>query len=319
MRGPRLLSLFCLVLLAGCRLGDPVSFFAEDRAVEQAVALLKERVGGGKVRALGITVDPYQVALKAQDPKDKRQVNEWRVARVSLAGVNWERQIGPDLVKLDLVNPNLEDNLFDLDFVDIPATDRLIRAALERAKVEGAARVSRMEIVRQAYIIPAPASGPVRWSVSVTSDRESAQVFADSKGAIIRADLTNTNRAKTLDLLQELDQAAEAGRAFRTALGEGPVLLKVNVSSKSVGFETNRVDRSYPLALSGGLFAREVYAWNLNGLSRAIGSVNADVAMGQAPLAAFGAEEIDWSVLLPLVAAAKEQLGMPKGRVTDIA
>jgi hypothetical protein len=46
--------------------------------------------------------------------------------------------------------------------------------------------------------------------------------------------------------------------------------------------------------------------------------VNADVAMGSAPLAAFGVEEIDWSVLPPLVAAAKDQLGIPKGRVTDI-
>jgi hypothetical protein len=44
MRGVRLLPLFCLLLAAGCRIGDPVSFFNEDKAIEQAVAMLKERV-----------------------------------------------------------------------------------------------------------------------------------------------------------------------------------------------------------------------------------------------------------------------------------
>jgi len=314
----RVLPLLCLVLLAGCKIGDPGSFFDEDKAVEQAFAVLKERMGDSKVRALGIVVTPDQVALRAQDPKDKRHVDEWRVSRVSMAGISWERQSGPDPVKLDLINPNLEDNLFDLDSVDIAATNKLARAAIERAKLEDTARVSRMEIVRQVYIIPAPASGPVRWSVSVTSDREAAQIFADASGAIIRADLTNTNRAKNLDLLQEIDQVAEAGRAFRAVLGEGPVLLKVNVTSRSVGFETNRPDKSYPIPLSGSLSAREVYTWNLNGLARAMGSVNADVAIGNAPYAPFGVEEIDWAILPKLVTAAKEKLGMPKGQVTDI-
>ena len=318
MRGARLLPLFFLILLAGCRLGDPISFFDEDKAVEQAFAMLKERMGNSKVRALSIVVTPDQVTLRAQDPKDKRHVDEWRVSRVSMAGISWERQTGPDPVKLDLINPSLEDNLFDLESVDIAATNKLARAAIERAKLEDAARVSRMEIVRQVYIIPTPASGPVRWNVSVTSGREAAQIFADASGAIIRTDLTNTNRAKNLDLLQELDQTAEAGRAFRAVIGEGPVLLKVNISSRTVGFETNRQDKSYPMPLSGSLSAREVYTWNLNGLARAIGSVNADVALGNAPYAPFGVEEVDWTILPQLVVTAKDQLGMPKGQVTDI-
>lgn len=318
MRGARLLPLFFLILLAGCRLGDPISFFDEDKAVEQAFAMLKERMGNSKVRALSIVVTPDQVTLRAQDPKDKRHVDEWRVSRVSMAGISWERQTGPDPVKLDLINPSLEDNLFDLESVDIAATNKLARAAIERAKLEDAARVSRMEIVRQVYIIPTPASGPVRWNVSVTSGREAAQIFADASGAIIRTDLTNTNRAKNLDLLQELDQTAEAGRAFRAVIGEGPVLLKVNISSRTVGFETNRQDKSYPMPLSGSLSAREVYTWNLNGLARAIGSVNADVALGNAPYAPFGVEEVDWTILPKLVVTAKDQLGMPKGQVTDI-
>lgn len=318
MRGVRILALFCLVFFAGCRIGGPVSFFEEDKAVEQAVAMLKGRMASDKIRALSITIEPANVTLRAQDPKDKRHVDEWRVSRLSMAGISWERQSGPHPVKLDLINPDLEANLFDLDSIDIAASDKLARAALERAKLEDKARISRMEILRQTYIIPAPASGPVRWSVSVTSARESAHVFADARGTIQRADLANTNRAKTLDLLQELDQVADAGRAVRTALGEGPILLKVNISSKSVSFETNRPDRSYPLPLSGSLSAREVYTWNLNGLGRAIGSVNADVAIRDAPYAPFGVEEIDWAVLPSLVVAAKEQLGMPKGRVSDI-
>ena len=34
MRRSALLALLFLVLLAGCRIGDPISFFAEDKAIE---------------------------------------------------------------------------------------------------------------------------------------------------------------------------------------------------------------------------------------------------------------------------------------------
>lgn len=156
MRRSALLALLFLVLLAGCRIGDPISFFAEDKAIEQAFAMLKERMGTSKVRALSVTITPGEVALRAQDPKDKRHVDEWRVSRMSMAGISWERQSGPSPVKLELINPNLEDNLFDLDSVDIAAAGRLARAATERARLDDPARVSRMEIVRQVYIIPAP-------------------------------------------------------------------------------------------------------------------------------------------------------------------
>ena len=65
MRRSALLALLFLVLLAGCRIGDPISFFAEDKAIEQAFAMLKERMGTSKVRALSVTITPGEVALRA--------------------------------------------------------------------------------------------------------------------------------------------------------------------------------------------------------------------------------------------------------------
>jgi len=310
------LILCCGILLASCRVGDPGSLYNDPEGLAEVLALIKTRVGEHP-RVLAVAVEPGGISIKAQDPGNRRHIDEWRTGRVSAAGIYWDRLSGPSPVSLDLLNPDLEANLFDLDEVTFAALPALVRAAVARARLDDPARVTRMEIARPVFILPTPSSGAVRWSIHVTSGRESAQVYADPKGNILNADLGDTNRAKTLDILKEPEFVADAVRALRASVGAGPVLVKVAISAHSIGFETNIPDKNYPLPMSGSLSPREVYTWNLSGLHRAIGSINTDAALGvrNAP---FGVDEADWSVLPKLFAAAKEQLGMPKGRITDV-
>jgi hypothetical protein len=54
--------------------------------------------------------------------------------------------------------------------------------------------------------------------VHVDSGREQADIFADAQGAIVGADVSGTQRAKTLNILNEPDLAAEEPRRFATVL-----------------------------------------------------------------------------------------------------
>ena len=302
------LALCGAVLLLGCRLGDAPSFFAEDNPVPQAVDAIKARIGG-PLRALGVVIAPDEITLRIQDPRDRRHVDEWRLDHVNTGLVSWDRLSGPQPFRLDLVNPDLEANLFDLDEVDFSALGRLIPAAFERAGLEDAAHIARMEIARQVVILPAPSSGAVRWTVSVRSERETAEIVADAHGTIIGADLANTRRAQSLNIFQHTELAADAARAFRAAVGAAPRLKQVNIGTQTISFTV--VDPERPKATAG-------YVWNLGGLRRSLDGVNADGMMGTQSFVPFSVDDVDWTVLPKVVAQARPALDMPEGAVTDI-
>jgi hypothetical protein len=309
--------LACLVMLAGCRFGEAVSFFDEDNAIEQAIGTFRERMGA-PARVLNISIAPDQITIRAQDASNRSNINEWRLIRMHVAAINWERVSGPSPHKLTLINPDLEANLFELDEIDLAAASTLARMSVERAALANKARVTRMEIARQVFIVPRPSSGEIRWTIDVSSERELVQVFSDARGTIVGMNVDGTLRAKNLDILRELTLVADAARAFRFILGTDQILTQVNISSRSIGFETNLPDPSFPVAVSGSLSTRRVYTWNLNGLQRALGAVNADAATPIATKAPFGVDNVDWTALPKLAATAKEQLAMPDGRVTGI-
>jgi hypothetical protein len=316
----RLLRLAALLVgvvsLSGCRFGDAISFFDEDNAINGAAQVLRERIGA-PVRMLNVAITPDRVAFRVQDPNNRNHIDEWRLDRMSLAWINWERLSGPNPYQITLVNPDLEANLFELDEVDLASATKLAREAIERAALKDKASVMRMEIARQVYVLPSPASGEVRWTVDISSGRESVQVFADARGAVTGMNVDGTERAKNLDILRELTLAADAARSFRYVLGPDAILMAVSVTPHNIAFETNVADPSSPIPVSGGLTARRVYLWNLNGLQRAIAKISVDNALG-ARGEAFSIDDVDWSALPKLAAAAPAQLSMPQGRVSGI-
>lgn len=316
-RLPAMLAcLACLAVLTGCRFGGSVSFFDEDNAIERAVASLKARIGA-PVRVLELTIGPDHVTIGAQDPANRNRIDQWRLERMNVAWINWDRTSGPSPYEVTLVNPDLEANLFDLDEVDFDASIKLARAAIERAGLAGKSRVTRMEIARQIYILPKPSSGEIRWTIDVSSGRESVQVFADARGAIVGMNVSGTDRAKNLDILRDLNLVADAAQTFRYILGTDAILTAVSINSSSIGFETNVIDPSPPIPVSGSLSASRAYTWNLNGLQRAISRINADAALG-ATRNVFSVDDADWKLLPKIAAAAAGQLSMPQGRVTGI-
>jgi hypothetical protein len=302
----------CLLLLTGWRLGTPLSFFEEEGAIAKAVSDLS-KAGERFNRVISIDVTPTEIRIEAQDPNEKRHVNTWRIIRMNIRSLNWEAHKGPEPVQLNLINPDLEANLFDLANVDFKAADKLMRDAIKRAELEDAASITSMEIRRQLFLLPNPSSGDVRWTVSVGSGRENASLVADARGNIVRVDFAGTNRAKTFNLLRSLEMLPDAAVAFAQTVGIEPVLIKARVSSRGVTFETNIEEKS---ALFVSLKQRQVFNWNLNGLTRSLGNVDTSQYFGAEP--PFSVKDTDWSLAGELVRRAKDALGMADAELTEI-
>jgi len=305
-------ALLCALLLMAFRIGGPVDLFDDETGFQLALAQLKSSIGE-HARALSVEIEPSYISMQIQDPTDRRHVNEWRITRLTVYQVMWDRLSGPSPVSLNLINPNLEENLFNLDDVDFGATTKLMKASLARAGLEDPGRVNRMEIKRLTAIIPVPSSGDVRWTVRVSSGRESALIYSTVKGAIFRADLGDTNRARNLNMLQRPEMVVDAVRDLREQVGSKPVLLKADFAMSYIGFETTIPDKGSIVASSDHA-ARATYTWNLNGLQRGYGSSGLQAAPG----APFSVDEVDWPALPKVVAAARDKLAMPQGRISDI-
>jgi hypothetical protein len=310
-------ALLCLASLAGCRFGEPANPFSDDTAIERAIATLRRDIGG-PLRVLNLSIEPEQIVIRVQDRNNRTHVDEWRLDRVNMVAVSWDRVSGPLPYQLTLVNPDLEANLFELGEIDFSAAPALARAAIERAKLSGKPQVTRMEIARQAFLLPSPASGEIRWTVDINSERESMQVFADAHGAIVGMNVDGTERAKSLDLLRNFDMTSEAARAFRFVFGPDRILTRVNIAPQSVSFETNVSDPSPPVPVTGSLSARRTYVWSLNGLQRAMARISADAATPNLRAGTFGIDDADWTKLPAIVAAAPQELSMPQGKVTGL-
>jgi hypothetical protein len=307
-------ALVGIALLAACGRAQ-AGFIDDDAALGSAITALRAALGDHP-RVLRIVLDPNGVAIEVQDPRNRNHVDRWRYGAVSLLGlVPVKRLTGPQPVDLQLVNPDLEANLFDLDAVDLAAAPRLAKDAVARARMQDPGVVTRVEIARQTFILPKPSSGDVRWTLHVDSGRERADVYANARGVIVGADLGGTQRAKTLDLLREPALAADAAAAFRAAAGAGPVLTEVSVDAKTVGFHTNIRDHSMA-RLGFGLPATAVYTWDLNGLQRRLGNVDMNAQMGTAGPAPFGVDEVNWTILATLAQDALAKAALPHASVT---
>ena len=308
--GPRALVLLgCVVFLTAWRIGPPLTFLEEEGAIARAVETLRAK--GGFERVLSIDIVDGQVSIEAQDPNSVRHVNRWTLTKHNIRSLHWEETDGPDPVPL--VNTDLESNLFDIKQVDFAAAEGLIKEALARAAFEDPARVDRMRVERQLFLLPKTSSGDVRWSVSVRSDRESARVFADAKGRVTGLDLTYTDRGRTFNLLTSLDRLPEAASAFAEAVGTEPVLVEAEITLRGVWFKTTLEDKNPDFV---GLKQRQTFSWGISGLARGSGTTDTSSFFWED--APFAVTEADWSMAPALVQKARDALDMPDAAVDDI-
>jgi hypothetical protein len=226
-------------------------FIDDNTAFSLAISVLRSAIGG-HARALRIEGDGDGIEIEAQDPHNPNHIDRWRYGIVNYLGMIPLRHLtGPEPVDPTLTNPNLEANLFDLDGVAFSAAPKLIETAIARARLQDPAKVTHIEIQRQTFLLPEPSSGDVRWTLHIDSGRERAEIIANAQGVVVGADLSDTQRAKILNILQEPDLAAEAAAAFRETVGAQSVLTRVGIEPKAISFGTNMRDQSLAMLGSG--------------------------------------------------------------------
>jgi hypothetical protein len=304
----------CAPLLLACG-SARASFLDDAAALDDAVATLRP-VLGTHPRVLRIEIDAKTVVIEAQDRHNPRHVDRWRCAD-RIFGIIPMRVSGPEPVDLALLDPDLEANLFDLDVVDFSAAAKLGKEAIARAKLEDQAGVTHMEIARQVTILPQPKARDVRWTLSLASGREHAEVYADAKGRVIGANLSGTQRARTLDILREPALVIEAAASFRSLIGAGPMLTEVGIEPKSVSFGTNIHDEAFGKLLPG-MPATQRFTWTLDGLARRLGAIDVNAQMGTQGPAPFAIDDVDWTILAKLEADALARLALPKARIAHL-
>ena len=311
------ISLLAGALLLAAGAPTQAGFLDDNARLSAAITALRGALGDHP-RVLRIEIEADAVAIEAQDPRNRSHVDRWRYGATRLVGVvPVTRLTGPQPVALQLINPDLEANLFDLDAVDFSAAPKLFAAAVARVKLQDPAAVTRVEIARQTFILPRPSSGDVRWTVRVGSAREHAEVYANAQGAIVGMNVGETQRAKTLNLLDEPALAADAAAAFSRAVGTGAVLTAIGIDERSVSFRTNIQDQGMA-RIGFNLPATASYGWDLSGLHRGLGNFDVSAQMGSAGPPPFSIDDVDWTILAKLEQAALARAAIAGARVKHL-
>jgi hypothetical protein len=139
-------------------------------------------------------------------------------------------------VQLNSLERNLSGTLFDLDEINLAATESLAKTAVERIAVEGG-KVTKMTIERGLSLATdMTKSGTVRWEVTVEGTRESASATADTKGTILGLDLSQTSRAANWSAFSP-QTLSEATQRIKEVFGGKVKMLEITIYDKYVMFK----------------------------------------------------------------------------------
>ena len=146
-----------------------VSYYEGTHAAD-AIAQIRAKVGE-PFRVVNIDIDDDTVRLKAQDPKNKENVDEYEIENGKLEPPKPVRLIATD-------QKTLEANLFDPTDVDLSKVPDLLREANEKVQLEGR-KLSDVTIARDMF----EGGRPVMMDVNYRGTRKTGYLRADRHGA----------------------------------------------------------------------------------------------------------------------------------------
>jgi hypothetical protein len=194
----------------------------EGGTAQDAGEAFKKKLGGS-VKALSLELEREVAILRAQDPNKPQNVDEYRYVRGIV--------MGPNPIQLNLLERNLDQTLFNLEEINLAATEALAKAAVERTAVEGG-KVTKMMIERGlSFATDMTKTGTVRWQITVEGTRENASATADVKGNILGVDLSQTSRAANWTAFSA-DILRDAAPRIKEALGEKVRVVEITIYEK---------------------------------------------------------------------------------------
>lgn len=260
---------------------------------------------GRQTPVYAVRIEPDEITLQVQGPDRPGTVDEWSIGRFQRLGFGFENVRGPRPVTPHTFIDDVTRGFFAFSAADLERVPSLVREAIDRAALQDAASVSSIEIARRISILPNPGYGPVRWTLAVVSARETATVTADEAGRIVAADLSGTERARTLSLIKEDDWPKDQAITDLTeALGPTRRIRELTVYDKYVS-----LDADHPTAAEQTIG----YSWDLSGV-RSMG-IAMPIFPGTPDTASFLLEEVDFARLTAVRDAARKAWGEDGARI----
>lgn len=305
--GHKSFVIVCALALAACaRKAAPTLF--ENNGATAAVQQITARLHP-PVRVLQIDITPSSLSMLVQDPGAPTRVVEYRYNQSDFVFFKHTSVSGPREVQPQLINPKLEENLFNLETVNLAAVPGAVQEAIKQTALEGGGAVERIEIKRTIGIFPALHNGDVEWMLAVRSPRETASAYADARGHVNRLDLSGTERARNVDFTEGgvlLDQVL--GEIRETFGGDKPVFVKMSVHPKRIWFQVRETEPPHRVKRQiGDLDGLHDDGYADVGLNQLIDKMQrkGPATEGQC----FSLDEIDWSRLPEMRQGAIQQMG----------
>ena len=213
-------------------------------------------------------------------------------------------------MRLNLINPNLEENLFDLTQVNFAAVAETVREAARRVALDGGGVAKTVHIQRRVGILP-PSSGDIEWNIFVGGPRESASAYANAQGRIRRLDLGGTRRAQTLDYTKDVKTLADTIAEIRDQFGSEPIFNHFRVMRLNVAFSVR--DSKDSNEIHG-------YSCDLNGVRQSFDdAMNIKISrLTEEKREFFSIDDADWSLVAAMCKTAREKINLPHPNIHSI-
>lgn len=302
----RLLVLAIIVVLfASPSLAQAPNYLNDQAMFAKGWSELVEKIGSA-VDVAEIVIRPDAIEVQARAAEGGPRIDRWRASYRTILSITLHRVSGPQPERPSTPVGNVESGFFPL--ASVP-TDRLwpiLEAAKTRVRLDDPGQVTAVRIGRLMTILPNPAYGEVRWTISVASPRETASVTTAADGQIMGVDLSGTNRGRNRNFLEQDEwPLADAQASFRSVIGANQEVYEIDISKSTITMKA--VSRASATAMTGwfwdgGTFRRDF-----------IDSPNFELLRNNGNLP-FSLDEIDIAKLPAILKAArdKEPTGNPR-------
>lgn len=224
--------------------------YFEGDAAQTAATSIKDEIGKPfKVVEVFITEDEFRI--KAQDPNNPKNVDEYKYA----AGF----VVGPNPVQLGGMVDSAEKSSFPFDEIDFSAIPKFCKDALARADLEGG-KIYRLTFQRGFALTDggAGALGNARWHIEIQGARETASATADPKGNLMGVDLSRTSKAADYKLLTEAE-LTRAQDMVKKMFGSRSEIIEMVFYDKFFMFKVPNAENPK---------VSDDYKYDINGISR---------------------------------------------------
>ena len=278
---------FALVLLAGQPALAAEGYIGTPGDAARAAGLVSEALDR-KAQVHTIRITEKDVTVLVRGDARPGDVEEWKVRTANrFFFFPSEGVSGPSAKPAPAIVADPAAGFFSLDDIALDKVSEVVGRAIAYARLQDTATIQTIEIARRVNLLPTPAYGDIRWTLYISSPRETATVYTDAAGTIIGGDLSNTVRARNMDFYKDDDWPKEAAlESLISVIGTRPIVRDITIYPKSVQVKADHP--TLPETTVG-------YSWDLSGVTRS--AITSPMFPGTAQQPALSLADIDLAPL----------------------